>query len=453
LQQLFLRKKEISKIVIQIRKEIGTLKNLSFLMPIILFIVIFSGCTYDSIEIDDQVYTLVIGIDKGISNKVRVTVQFPTYKGGGGGTMEKKGGEDSENAVSGQVGNTIIETVEAPSILEGIDMINSTTTRRISLVHVKSAVFSEELAREGIGNYLETFARYRETRRTMQVIVCRGKAEDYIKESKTNIGESISKAIDLLYGQSSNTGFFPHAPFYKFYSSTLSPYGQAYSIYAGVNSLKNIPEEQMYDSNLLITQPGYIAGNMPKKGGIKIELQGTAIFKGDKMVGYLNGYETRYFLMVINQYKKGIITVEDKMVPGDVIPLDIRLGRDTKVKASIKNGKPVIDVTITVEADLGAIQSKVEYEKHPLIDELNKQLEDVIKKGITDVITKTQNEFNADIFGFGHKISRSFFTIQEFEQYNWLEHYKDAEINVDVIANVRRTGLMFSSENSKFRGF
>lgn len=415
----------------------------------------FSGCTSDSNEIDDQVYVLAIGTDRGVDNKLRLTVQYPTYKGGGGGgggTEMSGGGSGGGDKESGEVSGTIVETVEASSILEGINLLNTSTTRRLSLVHIKMIVFSEDFARAGIGNYLEPLARFRETRRIAQVVVCRGSAEDFIKENKTLIGGSVSKALELMVTESANTGFFPHTPFHNFYKEILSSYEQAYAAYAGVNDFKKLKPLSNSDRAPLKTQFEVLPGEEPRKGDLKNEYFGTAIFDGAKMVGSLNSYETRYLLLVKGEYQKGIMTIEDSEKPGAAIPLDIRLGRKPKIKVTFENGTPLIDIKLNIEADIGAIQSRTPYEKLSKINDLNKQIENTIQDGVKKMIEKTQKEWGSDVMAFGRFAARNFFTIQEFEDYNWIEHYRDAKVTVEVEANVRRTGLMFSAspiKNSK----
>lgn len=105
----------------------------------------------------------------------------------------------------------------------------------------------------------------------------------------------------------------------------------------------------------------------------------------------------------------------------------------------------VKSLKINIECDLGAIQGRESYEKLDKINDLNKQIEKYIENGITKTIEKTQKEWGTDIFGFGGYIARSFYTVTEFEKYNWLSHYRDAKVNVDVTVNVRRTGRLMSS--------
>ncbi len=415
-----------------------------------LFIYILTGCTPDSVNIDDQVYAIMVGIDKGVENKIRMTVQFPTYKGGGSGGSPGAGGGGGgkEEKESGQVDGTIVTTVECSTVLEGINLLSTSTTRHISLVHCKGIIFSEELAYQGINYYMSDFARFRETRRIASIGVCRGKAEDYIMENKTPIGENISKSIELAFAQSESSGLFPKVT--RFYKDTISPYSQPYALYVGLNNFKNLKKE-INGEPPLKTEEQFYPGEVPKKGDIKQEMVGTAVFNGDKLAGTLNADETRYFMMVINQFKHGILTVEDKKYPGMAIPFDLRPGRKPDIKVRFDKSTPVIDIKLNIEADIVGIQSGMHYESIDKINELNELLKGSIKDGVTKTIEKVQKQMGTDIFGFGYYAAGKFLTIDDFEKYNWLSHFIDAKININVNTNIRRTGLMAESMPVRYR--
>lgn len=412
-------------------------------MLVILFLIlssILTGC-YDAMEIDDEVYALVVGVDKGINNKLILTIQYPTYKNNSGGSQGGSGGKQNPNVMEG----ANVHTIEASTILEGIDMYGMAISRRVSLLHTKLLVFSEEFAKEGVGDYLAPIARYRETRRSMLVGVVRGKAEDFIIENKSNIGDSLTKSIELINTQSKNTSFFPEVRFNDFYRGMLSPYESAIAEYVGVNDFNKISKEESPGESPFIIDKGLLPGDLPRNAVVKREYAGTAVFNGNKMVGSLDSYETRYYLLVIGKYNRGIITIDDKHKPGFAIPVDIRTGRSPQIKSHFENGKPVIDIKLKLEAEIGAIQSRINYEKLSMLKDLNSQISEHIKNGIEKTIKKTQKDFKADIFGFGHKVIGHFSTIQEWKQYNWLSHYPEAKVNVNVEVNVRRTGLMINS--------
>lgn len=401
---------------------------------------------YDAIEPDEEVYTVVIGMDKGVNNKVKFTIQFPSYKEGGG---SKKGGSGSggggTEGDTGEVTGTIITSVEAATALEGLNLINTSIPRRISLMHAKILVISEEMAKEGIGPYVSVLIRHREVRRVMRIVICKGTAEEFVKQNKNIIGTSVSKGIELMFTQAKTSGYFPDTLLHDFYFDLISPYGQPHAIYAGVNDFKKLDESLNSGKSPLKTELDMEPGTIPRIGGAKREFFGTAVFDGDKMVGHLDSFETRCFLIVTNQLKRATMTIEDKHKPGDAIVLDIRPGRKPIIKIVFENGMPVINVNLNIEADIFGIQSRINYGRINLIDDLNNQLKIYLEDGIKRTIEKTQKEWNCDIFNFGFKAAGYFSTIEEFEKYNWLKHYRDAKMNVYVNANVRRTGMTFGS--------
>lgn len=418
-------------------------KRVSLLLLLCLWLVAdLTGC-YDAAEVDDEVYALVLGIDKGVNNKVRVTIQYPTYKssGGGGGDSEANSGMGAKNETPG----AIIDTIEAPSILEALDMYGMSVSRRVSLMHMKNMIISQELAEEGVQAYVSPLARYREARGVVNISVVQGTAQKFIQENKSNIGESLAKALELMTVQSENTSFFPRVTFYEFYKSLLSTYEQGYAAYAGLNELKNLPEKKYIGKAPLMVDNAFKPGEIPRSGAAKREYAGTAVFCDGKMVGSLNSEETRYFMMIVGKFKKGIIDMEDWESQGDAISLNVRPSRRPVVKGYFKKGRPIISVNLEMEADIGAIQSRVNYEDKEQVKKLSTKAESYLERRVVQVIGKVQQQYNSDIFGFGQKLAGYFPTIQEWEKYDWLSHFKDAGINVRVKVSIRRTGLMLKS--------
>ncbi len=422
-------------------------KRISLLLIVCLFVGAVATACFDAVEVDDEVYALVLGLDKGVTNKIRVTIQYPTYKtsgggsGGGGGQEKNQGGMGGSNEAPG----SNIHTIEAPSILEALDMYGMAISRRVSLMHMKNLVLSEDFAKEGIQPYLAPLARYRQARRVVNIAVVKGSAQAYIQNNTSNIGESLSKAMEMMSVQADNTSFFPRVTFYNFYTALLSTYEQGYTAYSGINDFKQLPEEQEKTEPPLNLDNGYEPGKIPRSGVAKREFAGTAVFKGDKMIGSLNSEETRYFLMITGKFKRGLIDIQDEEAPKYVIPMDFRLSRKPVVKGYFKKGRPVISVRLELEADIGSIQSRINYEDRNKIEKLNEKAENYIQGKITQVIGKVQHQYKSDIFGFGQKMAGYFPNIEEWEKFNWVSHFQDAGINVKVNVNIRRTGLMWKS--------
>lgn len=416
----------------------GKLKKITALVTIFLLSLGLPGC-YDAIEIDEEVYALSIGVDKGINNAIRVTFQYATYNEDSGGGM---GGNGEE---SGEVGATIVSTVEAASLLEAINIMNASVNRQVSLMHVKMLVFSEEFAREGVGKYIEPLSRFREVRELMRIVVCKGKAQDFIKETKAFIGSNPSKALELMFEQSKNSGYFPDMIFGDFYVDLLTPYGQPVAAYAGVNDFTQLDEGSKNEQSPLKPELDIEPGDIPRTGGTKKEIFGLAVFDGDRMVGTLSQNETRFFLMGIGEFQRGFFTFVDENEPELIYVIEAQLARKPSINARMENGVPIIGLDLKLDADIISIQSRRHYEMLDNIDEFESKLQVYFERGIKDTIEKTQIEHNADIFHFGKKVAANFMTIQELDDYNWIKHYQEAVVNVSVSVNARRTGFIYGA--------
>lgn len=411
------------------------------LLIVLMFSLLFTGC-YDAVEIDDEIYAVSIGIDKGVNNKLRITIQYPTYKGGSEGSDGQGAGGGSQTGNVQEGSN--VHTIEAPTILEGMDMLSMAISRRVSLIHAKWVIFSEEFARSGISSYLGALQRFQEIRTTMSVLITKGKAEDFIKENKSNIGSSLSKSIELFLLLSDKTGFFPEVRLSEFYRNIQSTYRQPIALYGGVNDFK-ILEDKYVEEPPLVTGEGFLPEELPRRGVAKRELVGIAVFNGSKMVGSLDSYETTYYLMISGEFKSGKVSIPDKYNTQQAIVFDVHVSRKPKVKAYFEKDKVIIDTKLTFDAEIFSIQSRINYEEISMTDNIENQLKDYLLKGMKETIRKTQEEFGTDIFGFGDYVANKFFTIGEWENFNWLSHYKEAVINVDLDVAIRRTGLRFYS--------
>ncbi|NMA24325.1 MAG: Ger(x)C family spore germination protein, partial [Clostridiales bacterium] len=69
-----------------------------------------------------------------------------------------------------------------------------------------------------------------------------------------------------------------------------------------------------------------------------------------------------------------------------------------------------------------------------------------------DQTVKKCQELNCEVFDFGYKAARQFLTIQDWEKFDWLSSFKDAEVTTDVEFILRRTGTIIATEDEKKAG-
>ncbi|MCX7711450.1 MAG: Ger(x)C family spore germination protein [Clostridia bacterium] len=395
--------------------------------------ILFTGC-FDAQEVTEWAYVYSIGMEKGVTDKLRMTVQMPSMKGGKGGGSE--GGQEQ--------GNIETITIDCPSFYAGVNMINSFVSRQINYMHAKYLVFSESLAREGIDSYITAFIRGRQIRRQMNVIITKGSASDFLKAHSVAISSSLSKKQQNLMDQGSNTGFFSDVTYGDMLDEAKAPYGQPIAILAAINDEGKFKPGEGTGQLPFKTSGDYYAGDLARRGGSKAEFLGTAIFDGGKMVGELNGDETRILLMLRNQFHRAFYAVRDPKMPNKTITMDVRGQKNPNIKVRFEGDKPVIDAKVFLEGDVLAIQSTIDYESKELKPILENEFRKLIKEQMDKTIKKCQL-VNSDVFRFGSFAAMHFPTIPEWEEYNWLKRFKDAQVNTEVDFRIRRTGTMLKS--------
>jgi spore germination protein KC len=234
----------------------------------------------------------------------------------------------------------------------------------------------------------------------------------------------------------------------NFYLQNECTCSQPVATLAGVSNYENIDEFNLSFSTsgnkerIQSLAGDYVAGNLPKIGEIKSEIMGLAVFDGDKMIGMLDGQETRYYLMAIGNYKHSYMTIMDPLKKGKFVILNVSQNRLPIRRVEMVDGNPQISLKLNLEADILAIQSGINYEDINNVSILENTAEEFIKIEMTVFLNRTAEEFNSDIVGFGREMKSKFLTWEEWMGFNWLKKYKDSVFDVDVKLKIRRPGLI-----------
>jgi spore germination protein KC len=161
---------------------------------------------------------------------------------------------------------------------------------------------------------------------------------------------------------------------------------------------------------------------------------GLAAFKNDKLVGYMDGLETRSYNFVTNKMKSTVISSLDRLTSAKV------LKSNSRIKTNIENGQVTISVDtkviLSVIQEGGNIHVNEIKPLKSLEQEFNKQLETEIAVSIQ----KAQQEFQSDIFGIGCFVHAQHPKEWENMKKNWDDIFSKAKVNVAVKSSVVLSG-------------
>jgi spore germination protein KC len=408
-------------------------KAIAVILACIMLLAPLAACT-DAKELNTWAYAYFIGIDKGVAGKLRFTILIPTLKEGQQGSSSGGSGEGSQ-----QSGETNVISIDCPTIYSGLNQMNTFLSRRVNYMHAKYLIIGEEIAKEGITPFMEGMRIARQIRLNMHVAVVKGEASEFIEAFNPTMEASIPRTLEGTLEASESLGLTDHELYLNVLQDLKSTKKQASCAMGAVNDFSAyLPA----GSEAPKIEPGeLLPGEIPRKGGNPVEFLGTAVFRGDKLVGELNLMETRSLLMVKDEYISGSITIHDPLDAESFVTIVAQPQKNTDIKVTLTDLSPVIDIKVYIEGSIQNQQSEIRYQTEELKPELEKAFAQFITTSIGDTIKKCQ-DLNSDIFAFGEVASMQFWTIQEWENYGWHDRFKDATVNIEVSVIIRRTGVV-----------
>lgn len=401
-----------------------------------IFIVLFAlSGAYNTQNIDRLAYVIALGLDVGENEPLKLSIQ-----------LSRPGSTKSSSDQSSD--NNIVNSVECSSIESGLNLFDSYISRKINLSHCKVVVISEELASKGVSDYAYTLLNSVEMSPHANVIISKSPSEKFLNSSQPILESLASNYYEIALSSSEYTGLTQNVTLIKFFSDYVDTFRNPVAILGAVNSkdtnsLSNSTTNDSTDSTSDINKDSsYVAGQTPISSKDNIENMGLAVFNGDKLVGELNGLESIFHLIVSNQLKSCNISIPNPLGDSDSIDVNLSLKSSTKNNVQFVNGSPYItsDIKLNIKI-LSATEQSSKSDSDYFSDENMKQIEDACNKylseNITNYLYKTAKEYHSDIDGFGKHAVKYFLTMQEWNDYNWLDNYKNSTFNVTVDSTLK----------------
>lgn len=179
-----------------------------------------------------------------------------------------------------------------------------------------------------------------------------------------------------------------------------------------------------------------------ESGKIIPKIRGMAVFKSDKMIGTLNGEETKYYLFIDDEIENEPIVIKYNEDGKNItICLEI-LKNKTKLKPTKIGNKIVMNIDIECDTSIIEIGGTANVIDEKGRKELEKYAEEHIEKNIVRLVNKVQYNYNSDIFGFGDTIKKENPELWKEVGDDWDKQFKNLEIDTNVKVNIKKSALI-----------
>ncbi|WP_165859289.1 Ger(x)C family spore germination protein [Desulfofundulus salinus] len=352
-------------------------KKIAVLLLLILLTGLTGGC-WSRKEITEIAIVLGTGVDWTADGRIRLTVQIARpgafYGGGEAGSRAR---EPASWVVS----------AEGKTVEEAERYLAMKVPREIYWGHSIILILGEEMAKKGTRMVTNFFQRNGQPRENMWVMVAKGEAKDLL-ETYSNLEKTSAQAAGFLHRM--RTGKSVQV---REFAEMLASKGVQPVVTAVEEKEAGITPEQGQDKK----SPAHK----------QVEISGVAVFKEDRLIGWLDAYETRGLLWLKGEAVKGVITVPSPGEPDKEVSIQIRRG-STKVRPEYDGKHLRLDVLVRVEGDMVEQQSLEDLAKPEKIKALESEMAEEVKKRAAAALEKAQWEYGVDIFGFGDAFHRKY---------------------------------------------
>lgn len=380
---------------------------------IILFLVVLcssliTGC-WNRRELNELAVAVAVGVDKK-DKKIILTDQVLNVA-----------------AISGQHGgtyapvNSFQETGE--SFQEAARKMTTKSTRKIYVGQLQILVLGEAFAKEGVTKVLDHISRDHEYRSDFYVIVARKtEARDILRVFTPLEKTPATKLKNSLEVSSSVWGQTSAVEFRDFTANIISKGREA--VLTGV-TVEGSTEKGNGINNVTKIFPG-----------ARLKYVGLAVFKKDKLIGWLNEKESIGYNFTQGKIKSTVLAQPCQDSSGE-ITVEL-LHTKSRMKAFIEKGKPSVNILVESEGVVTDAQCSLDLTNPSTITQIEEASKAQINNDISSVVRKMQHRYNSDIFGFGELFERKHPKYWEKAKREWDDVFPTIKVKIQTKVNVKQ---------------
>lgn len=378
---------------------------------IVIFItIIFStslvGCRKTRQDINKISVVLATGFDLTPDNKYLLTVQILNSQ------KDESNSSGKSNSGGKQISSDVIVYSMEGYTLEDTIAKMSTEVGNKLFFHSKYTVVGNDLAKYRMNVVIDSLTRVQFSRLSNVLLITKGKASDIVKNT-TDQDKIPANTVEKLIELQGNYGYAPVINRVKFIESL---YNKSSAPIAGVINL------QKNDGNTVF------------------KVAGTAVFKRDKLTGFMDMYQTRGMQWIKGQVKSGEIVA---YFPNNNVADFGIIDSKSKIKPIIKNGELTMKIDITGESIINSMTGTLDPMKdYKVMDKFNYLQNEAIEKEVRLALYTAQKQFKLDILDFNAAIKADNPDYWSKIEKNWDNIFPNIKVQVNVNFKVKRPGLI-----------
>lgn len=377
------------------------MKKAFILLYIFLFMPLCTAC-WDYREVDQMTIVAGLAVDKTFNGDYLLTFEAVDLQG-----------VQSDKPVK----SVLIES-QGETLMDAIRNTISKDFPKLYFGHTTVVILSREIAEDGVLKIVDFLFRDAEPRLNINLYVSEEKTANEIMKYKPSMSEILSVELTNILDEQKNLAKALLVPAYKFVNAVAEE---------GVSAV--LPSLCIVDN----------------VDGKTVKLCGTAIFKGDKLQGFISDEETYALSFILDEVKGGVIVTNiESETEEKALSLEI-MESSTNIKPVYSDNKLSVEVNIDTKTFLNENMSTKSFGDKQSREEVKKNAEDQLKDRIERLIEKMQKGYGADVFGFGNSVYKNIPKLWKEKWEEWDIIFRDLDVTVNINIEIEHIGLLSDS--------
>ncbi len=392
-------------------------KKVCLLIACFFYITIFTGCTPEHSKRELNSIAIVMGLGLDLARpendipfeegRLHVTAQVVRT---GSLNNGNSGSGGPSNAADAMYWNLTMEGDDLYPMLRGSVQQSN---RNLYISHNQVILFGQDLAQDGLAQFMDYLFREREMRYNVLLAVSECPAGQLLAISPSLENLPAQEIAKLLKIQARNA----EAPTESLFDFAVDmKTGKKAAVLPLINAQKEEGRETFY-------------------------VDGCAVFKDWRMVGKLNASETRGFLWTSGDIESTVFTVP---VARNRISLGVT-GKKGNMHVTVKENAGIetllVQFEVSADAVVGHMNGVYDFHQRDSLEKIQLACSKLIGEEIQMAIEKSR-ELNSDLFGISEHLERYHPSVWERIEENCEEYFKVVTYEVSVTSHVRRTGSL-----------
>lgn len=322
-----------------------------------------------------------------------------------------------DTAATGKDTPTEVKYVESqgPTIFSAIRNAKRRLTNKLYGGNMQAIIISKDVAREeGVLTILEMWLRDGEPRETLSIAISQEETAKDVLMTRGMDSKIISFEIhEVIREDNQTTSSTKNVALYQAYNAIKEP---GSSLVLPVLRLQQNNDDMITESN------------------------GVAVFRGDKLIGFVSPEQTLYYLFIVDEVKSAAFSFPFRGENSE-ISMEIKKNRS---KTAVRYEDGQLHVSVQIRTDMNLTEGKVEadlsqeQERALLEEHAARAIEEYTRAFFQTV----QTEYKTDIFGLGRLLFEDQPDLWRQLEDRWDELFIQAQFEVHVTVELTNTGVM-----------